>query len=364
ILQMLAGSERLPENITEPMFSYAELAACLNSSARFWERRGIKADMTTERANIEQLLPPDSHFKLEDVFDGEDVIRNIVEGVMPDGTTIPIFTYEQVLANEHYDYMQEFKRFGVVQPYRKERQSNGRENGKDVSELVDKKGQVIDPELTILAGGHEEAQEFMNRYIAFHASDNCNIKHLTKSPSFDPEKPQCRLIGITGNEPDKCVTSPAFFGNGRYMGVTADKLQGEREMLSSPAYKQVMEQIGAAIGKHVPERFRKELWHAMRNELSFTLSRQYYKTIRKSGMLSNPDQLVRIIESATKTAFLPEAHQKFMEDVSNMVTFTYAGFNYKLNISPSRADAPEKAEEPVEAAETPSETEETAEPKK
>ncbi len=136
----------------------------------------------------------------------KDVFANLLQGGMPDGGTIPVYSFEQIAAGEHQRHLYNFTRFAIVRTLEQAKQTvSGYES---IDRLVDRQGKVTDSQVIAYTAGVTEGQYFIKRARTLK-SENLGVWNPFNNNKFDPDTPQsCKLfLGSSGG-------NNGLYGNG------------------------------------------------------------------------------------------------------------------------------------------------------
>lgn len=149
-----------------------------------------------------------------------DVIRQLLnEGAMPDGRTIPVFSYGQMLAGETPNVM-DFASYVVVRPLALARKTVS--GYVSIDRLTDSEGRIspgTGSQVIAYAGGVNEAQNVIDRAKSEFTSRKLGVGHPFNLDAFNPKEAQGRVLfrGNIGNDGLRGFGS--LNSSGRYLGV-------------------------------------------------------------------------------------------------------------------------------------------------
>ena len=169
--------------------------------------------------------------KHNDVFDGKDVLTDLLQGGMPDGSKIMIIPYSQLVNDGSPGGNQ---RYAVVRSLDFARKTDS--GYKEIGRLTDGEGNVKDSQVIAYAGGVQEGQNVVNRAKESFESGKLGVWHPFNHNKFNPDEPQGRVLFL-----DSVGGSGLFGGGGlgdygRFVGVAPE---AQREIVA-PSLEQVL----------------------------------------------------------------------------------------------------------------------------
>jgi len=171
--------------------------------------------------------------KHSDVFDGKDVLTNLLQGGMPDGTKILIIPYSQ-LVNEGSPGGSQ--RYAVVRSLELARKTDSGYKG--IDRLADGEGNVKDSQVIAYAGGAQEGQDVINRAKESFKSGKLGVWHPFNHDKFNPDESQGRVLFLVSNDYDGLIGYDNLGDDGRSVGV-APEAQREKSLVA-PTLEQVL----------------------------------------------------------------------------------------------------------------------------
>lgn len=203
---------------------------------------------------------------LDDLYN-TNVFCDMLRGNMPDGRTIRVFSYAQLVAGE---CPQDGSEYVVVRPLSLAKKT---ESGHDsISRLVDKNGKVTDSQVITYAGGVVAAQSVVDT-----AKEKCNgmlgVRHPFNQRNFDPNQNQGRMLyvgtqanGFIGDHKLGCYhrdldTSRFMVGkipDGRKKQYTEQLVEG-KNFLANPTLEEVLSVGRQFVSKDSYEKFEEAM---------------------------------------------------------------------------------------------------------
>lgn len=164
----------------------------------------------------ESLVIEECSLNLDKLYSHNNTVPNLLDGKMPDGTNIPVFSYNELVAG---NCPNDFKRFAVVRSLElAERTKSGFQS---IDNLVDFSGNASDSQLISYSAGIENATRFVN---ALRGSMNgFEIWNPFSSKHFNPEVSQAR-IPVLGGFSRGLDGNNSLLLDGRYLVIPTDSL--------------------------------------------------------------------------------------------------------------------------------------------
>lgn len=148
-----------------------------------------------------------------------NVFRDILNGGMPDGRAIAVFSYDQLVAGE---CPRDGREYVVVRPLSLARKTV---SGYDsISRLTDADGKVTDSEVIVYAGGIDPAQEVIDTSKWKFKSGNLGVWHPFNANEFNPEEAQGRVLFVGNDGYDGLSGDDNLGNNGRFLRVAPEAL--------------------------------------------------------------------------------------------------------------------------------------------
>lgn len=158
---------------------------------------------------------------LEDVYPGRDIVTEMLNGRMPDGSPLLVFPYGWYL---HEGAPSGYKPHAVVRPLELVRESFS--GLQEPGNFLDDTGRVKDSQLVTLAGGGQGARQFLRTMFnqGWGKSDKdwenrIGLSHPYNHPAFDESLPQARWMSIDSTPATALGGGDALYTFGRYMVV-------------------------------------------------------------------------------------------------------------------------------------------------
>ena len=144
---------------------------------------------------------------------GKGVFRELLQGNLPDGKRMDLFSLEQVLADEQQEHLQEFRPFGIVRTLAQAREStNGRKSSQQINpEEIVKKGNH-DGQLITYCGSKRLADIFLRKVARQYVQAHVSLSHPFNKKFFDPEIAQGRIL-VFGDYSQNPQPFFCFLGN-------------------------------------------------------------------------------------------------------------------------------------------------------
>ena len=158
---------------------------------------------------------------LTQVF-GKDVFADLLQGGMPSGESVDLFSFDQVLAGEHLDHLKAFKRFGVVRTLAQARETNSGYQEIDGNLMRD--DEAVDSQVIAYTGGKAEAKAFLQRVKDKYSTGKVGVWHPFNNENFDPDIAEGRLLFLGDGISDGLGGSYGMDLDGRFVGVTPEAL--------------------------------------------------------------------------------------------------------------------------------------------
>lgn len=124
---------------------------------------------------------------------GEDVFQNLLNGVMPDGSEIPLIPYEEILEGEANLHLRFLRRFGIVRQYDQAQLTTAGEV--PLSTLIDAEQNVIDSQLIAHAGSVELATAF-RKQLPQDAFFSYALSNVWSHTDFNLSVPQGYMLAL------------------------------------------------------------------------------------------------------------------------------------------------------------------------
>ncbi len=171
--------------------------------------------------------------KLNDVFDGKNVLADLLHGGMPDGTKILVIPYSQ-LVNEGSPGGNQ--RYAVVRSLELARKTDSGYKG--IDRLTDGEGSVKDSQVIAYAGGVQEGQNVISRAKESFKSGKLGVWHPFNHDKFNPDEPQGRVLFLNSVDNSGLNGYCNLDYGGRFVGV-APEAQREKSIVA-PTLEQVL----------------------------------------------------------------------------------------------------------------------------
>ena len=171
--------------------------------------------------------------KHSDVFDGKDVLTDLLQGGMPDGTKILVIPYSQ-LVNEGSPGGSQ--RYAVVRSLELARKTDSGYKG--IDRLADGEGNVKDSQVIAYAGGAQEGQDVINRAKESFKSGKLGVWHPFNHDKFNPDESQGRVLFLFSVDYVGLDGDVNLVSGGRSVGV-APEAQREKSLVV-PTLEQVL----------------------------------------------------------------------------------------------------------------------------
>ncbi len=120
-----------------------------------------------------------------------NVLRDMLNGGMPDGRTIAVFSYDQLVAGE---CPRDGSEYVVVRPLSLARKTDS--GHKPIARLVGEERKVIDSQVITYAGSVQDAQHVVDNARWKFRSGKLGVWHPFNVKNFDPEEAQGRLLFV------------------------------------------------------------------------------------------------------------------------------------------------------------------------
>ncbi len=120
-----------------------------------------------------------------------NVFADLLQGGIPDGSTLPVYSFGQVVAGEHQHHLRDFTRFAIVRTLEQAKQTiSGYES---IDRLVDGQGEVTDSQVIAHTLGMTEGQRFIEEARKFK-NGMLGVWNPFNNDKFDPDTPQSRVL--------------------------------------------------------------------------------------------------------------------------------------------------------------------------
>ncbi|MFQ5474327.1 MAG: hypothetical protein ACE5DM_00685 [Candidatus Nanoarchaeia archaeon] len=157
----------------------------------------IEKVVTMYRENNETGLTGVYAANLQDAY-GKPVFTDLLNGALPDGNSVDLFSFDQVKAGEHRDHMASFKTFGIVRPLSLAKETESCHHPIDDLALV-KDGKIVgakDSQVIAYTGGVAEGGLFLRS--AQKKYNKIGVHHRFNEKKFEPEQEQARVLFLYG----------------------------------------------------------------------------------------------------------------------------------------------------------------------
>lgn len=124
-----------------------------------------------------------------------NVLRDMLNGGIPDGRTIAVFSYDQLVAGE---CPRDGSEYVVVRPLSLAKKTDS--GYRPIARLVDEEGKVIDSQVITYSGGVQDAQFVIDNAKWKFRSGNLGVWHPFNVEDFDPEEVQGRVLLVGDND--------------------------------------------------------------------------------------------------------------------------------------------------------------------
>lgn len=187
---------------------------------------------------------------LDEVFLKRDVLGDLLQGILPDGSRIDLFSYEQVLAGEHYNHIRDLKRFGIVRTLDLAKKTKPGYQTIDNNLLILDGEEVkhIDSQVVVYAAGVQEGVDLLNNKVQYpypgnptlRGNDSFPVWHAFNSPEFRLDKPQGRILFLDSNINSYFWGEGGLIGcgwmhyrlRGHFVGISAEAVQAYKQAVS------------------------------------------------------------------------------------------------------------------------------------
>ncbi len=133
---------------------------------------------------------------LADVYGDENVFSDYLEGMMPDGRNVPVYSYDELVEGKVPKYS--LSAHIVVRPFETARCSS-RKTYVGIDELADSRGEVNNQQLIVYAGGIAEAGDFVKR-VKSTGAEGLGLYDPFGEKRFDPGQATARLLRLGADD--------------------------------------------------------------------------------------------------------------------------------------------------------------------
>jgi hypothetical protein len=184
------------------------------------------------------------------VFGNKPVLNDLLQGGMPDGTTIPLVSWEQ-FANEGSP-VEEFKRYAIVTPLDVAIKAQSSDYSVSEStyyasrlyrtERIDGKEHIvaINSQLIRYAGGQQKANAFLTRLVKDLRWKGFGVNHPFGLKEFDKDEAQGRMILVAEDDSGVYGYHDIRFDNSFAVVVPPNFELEQRNMFVAPTLEQIL----------------------------------------------------------------------------------------------------------------------------
>ncbi|MCF7871451.1 hypothetical protein K9L97_00270 [Candidatus Woesearchaeota archaeon] len=157
----------------------------------------LSPDVIARAYNTEGGITPVYKANLSKVFSNKNVIGDLLQGGLPDGSTIQTFSFDQMVARET---PKEFSRYAVVRTLDQAKKTNSCYQNID-GNLLNNGGVAIDSQVIAYLDGVDEATKFLGNVKAKFPNGKLGVWNSFNSDNYDPDVAQgvVLFLGNIGN---------------------------------------------------------------------------------------------------------------------------------------------------------------------
>ena len=172
--------------------------------------------------------------KLDDLFDGKDILTELLHGGMPDGTSIVVISYAQLISEGHPG---RYHRYAVVRLLKLAKKTYSGYEREYI--LTNRKGKVTDSQVITYAGGVKEGQNVIDRAIKNFKYGKLRVSHPFNYDNFDPNEPQGRFLVLKSDDYNGPSGTSMILNPARFVVVAPKKK--DKKSLIMPNLEEVLD---------------------------------------------------------------------------------------------------------------------------
>ncbi|MBI4738727.1 hypothetical protein HY772_04095 [Candidatus Woesearchaeota archaeon] len=174
-----------------------------------------------------------------DLYKGDVFTPLVTEGGMPDGRSVQVFSYEQLLAGEAQAHNADCTPYVVVRPLALARKTIA--GYETIDRLTDREGKVTDSQVITYAGSKANAQGVIQRAKDIFKTEKLGVWHPFNNKQFNPEQHQGRLLCL-GDSNSGLRGDGNLLNRGRFVRVEAEPR--ERGLVHASATRENVGSVG------------------------------------------------------------------------------------------------------------------------
>lgn len=173
---------------------------------------------------------------------GKTVFNDLLDGGLPDGSLIPLFSLDELLAGKTEVLLSTFQRFGIVRTLAQARETTNcplemrnRPGMKDGYLRIKPKETLVrgvfDSQLLAYCGSRSEAKHLLQKLVPYEKAHVC-VQHPFNKLFFEAERPQGRILTVSDLVGNATVSllllngDAMMVGNmGRYIALSTKNMQ-------------------------------------------------------------------------------------------------------------------------------------------